>query len=125
VLDGLPFTMARSIATATHPAAPANPGGPVAVIDWGDSAMTLTIVVDGQPFFTRILRDCELRSLTTTLMRSLNLEAPQCRQLIEFYGFGHAVGGHEAGDMSAVLSDLAVPYRPVETPATTTAGPTV
>lgn len=103
ILDGLPFAMARAVTGSAH-------GDPVAVIDWGDSAMTLTVVIDGRPHFTRILRDCELRSLTTAVMRSLQLEAEQCRQLLEAYGFGRTPGGSDENDMSAVLAEIAAPY---------------
>lgn len=103
VLDGLPFAMARAVAGTVH-------GGPVAVIDWGDSAMTLTVVVEGRPCFTRVLRDCELRLLTAAVMKSLNLESDQCRQLMEAYGFGKSAGGVEASDMSAVLAEISAPY---------------
>ncbi len=103
VLDGLPFAMARaaSSTTATEP---------VAVIDWGDSAMTLTVVVDGQPFYTRMLRDCELLSLKTAMMRPLNLEAEQCGQLLAAYGFCRSESHSTTNDMSAVLSELSAPY---------------
>lgn len=113
VLDGLPFAMARAATALAHAGTGhggAVPGGPIAVIDWGDSALTLTVVVAGRPCFTRVLRDCELRSLTTAMMRSLQLESEQCRQLLEAYGFGRSAGGLEANDMSAVLSEIAAPY---------------
>ena len=108
ILDGLPFAMAR--AAAASALGGAVPGGPVAVIDWGESAMTLTVVVEGRPCFTRVLRDCELKSLTTAVRRTLNLEADQCRQVMEAYGFGRAAGGVEASDMSSLLAEIAAPY---------------
>lgn len=103
VLDGLPFAMARAASTASVPE-------PVAVIDWGDSTMTLTVVVDGQPFYTRLLRDCELRSLATAMMRPLDLEAEQCRQLLTAYGFCRTESSTEANDMSTVLAEISAPY---------------
>ncbi len=103
VLDGLPFAMARAVNGSAV-------AEPVAVIDWGDSAMTLAVVVDGRPFYTRILRDCELRSLTTAMMRPLDLEAEQCRQLLAAYGFCRTESCAEANDMSAVLAELSAPY---------------
>ncbi len=103
VLDGMPFAMARAVAGTVH-------GGPVAVIDWGDSAMTLTVVVEGRPCFTRVLRECELRLLTAAVMKSLNLEADQCRQLLQAHGFGRSAGGTEAPDMSGILAEISAPY---------------
>lgn len=108
VLDGLPFAMARAVAATSNGGA--MPGGAVAVIDWGETAMTLTVVVDGLPCFTRVLRDCELKTLTTAVMRTLNLETDQCRQVLEAYGFGRAASGGEASDMSSLLAEIAVPY---------------
>jgi len=84
-------------------------GEPVAVIDWGESAMTLTVVVEGRPCFTRLLRDCELKTLTTAVRRTLNLEADQCRQVMKVYGFGRSAGGVEASDMSSLLAEIAAP----------------
>lgn len=102
IIDGLPFALARAVSgTADEP---------VAVIDWGDSAMTLTIVIDGRPYFTRLLRDCELRALTGALMRPLDLEPEQCQQLLAAYGFCQTAIGAEPNDMTAVLGELSAPY---------------
>ncbi len=103
VLDGLPFAMARAVTGAGIE-------GTVAVIDWGYSTMTLTVVVDNRPYFTRVFRDCELRSLTSVVMRSLQLEAPQCQQLMTAYGFGQSTRDFEATEMSAMLAEIAAPY---------------
>jgi Tfp pilus assembly PilM family ATPase len=103
VLDGLPFAMARAVTGTSNV-------GPVAVIDWGESAMTLTVVNEGRPHFTRILRDCELRSLTSAMMRSLQLESEQCRQVLEGYGFGQSPGGPDTSEMSAMVAEISAPY---------------
>ncbi len=103
ILDGLPFAMARataSLATAE----------PVAVIDWGHSAMTFTVVVNGRPGFTRILRDCELRVLTTAMMRPLELDADQCRQLLEAYGLCQSASSTDVNSMTSVLAEISAPY---------------
>ncbi|HET6424056.1 MAG TPA: hypothetical protein VFG20_10260 [Planctomycetaceae bacterium] len=102
ILDGPPFALARAIGRSAIE--------PVAVIDWGDSAMTLTIVVDGRPYYTRILRDCELRALTAAMMRPLDLEAEQCQQLLVAYGFCEIDTGVEPSDMRSVLGELSEPY---------------
>jgi Tfp pilus assembly PilM family ATPase len=102
VLDGLPFVMARAVGGSTTE--------PVAVIDWGDSTMTLTVVVDGLPYFTRILRGCELHALTTAMQRPLDLEIAQCQQLLTAYGFCQTENGTADGDMASVLADISAPY---------------
>jgi type IV pilus assembly protein PilM len=102
IVDGLPFALARAVNGSADE--------PVAVIDWGDCAMTLTIVIDGRPYFTRLLRDCELRALTGALMRPLDLEPAQCQQLLAAYGFCRSDVGSEPSDMTAVLGELSAPY---------------
>lgn len=103
VLDGVPFAMARAAGTSAAPE-------PVAVIDWGDSTMTLTVVVDGRPFYTRILRDCELNCLASAMMRPLDLETDQCRQLLTAYGFCRSENNTSDSDMSTVLAEISAPY---------------
>lgn len=103
VIDGMPQVLARATTAFTST-------DPVAVIDWGYSTMTLTVVVNGRPYFTRVLPDCELQSLYTALMRPLNLDLEQSQQLLEAYGFSLAESGVEPSNMSAALAELSAPY---------------
>ncbi len=103
VIDGMPQAVARAATTFTS-------ADPVAVIDWGYSAMTLTVVVNGRPYFTRVLPDCELQSLSTAMMRPLNLDLDQSQQLLETYGFSLTESGAEPDNMTAALAEISAPY---------------
>jgi len=101
LIDAIPIAMARSC----HENSSA-----VALLDWGFTSVTLTIAIDGQPYFTRILRDCGLKHLLSSIENSLQVNSEQARHLLEIYGFVVSANDPEESDLKALLAELTAPY---------------
>ena len=104
ILDGPPFALSRAVCNHYSRSLP------VAILDWGFSAVTLTVAVDGYPRFTRLLRQCGLKSLIAGLMQSLGVDSDQARHLLHTYGFCAPGTNQSENNLAAVLADLARPY---------------
>ncbi len=83
VLDGGPFALARAVELMSHHAAI---GHPQAVLDWGHRVAHLAIIVDGQPVFSRVLKDCEVGPLVEAVARGLGLTQRDGCELLTTYG---------------------------------------
>ncbi len=83
VLDGGPFALARSIELMGHEVAA---GQPVAVLDWGHRGAHLALIVNGQPVFSRLLKDCGVGALVVAVRRELGLSMEEAHQLLSTCG---------------------------------------
>ncbi len=83
VLDGGPFALARSIELIRGQVAT---GHPVAVLDWGHRAAHFALLVNGQPVFSRLLKDCGVGALVAAVGRELGLSVEDCHQLLATCG---------------------------------------
>ncbi|MCA9110810.1 MAG: pilus assembly protein PilM [Planctomycetaceae bacterium] len=78
VLDGHPHVLSRLTSLDRL----GNPGGPIAVIDWGYESSLFVIARHGVPVYTRPLRDCGFRNVSEALCESLNLDAREVQYLL-------------------------------------------
>lgn len=77
VLDVLPYCLARATQLAES-----GPVRTVAVIDWGVSDPTFAVIRNGQPYFTRVLKQCGFRGTIETLSEGLGLPPEDARHLL-------------------------------------------
>ncbi len=93
-LDGLPFALSRAVAMSER-----SSSTPIAALDWGGTAVTLTIAVGGRPRFTRSFRGCGLESVLQQMEGRFHTSRSDCWQLLQRFGIrtdrsseiGHAV----------------------------------
>lgn len=83
VLDGGPFTLARSM---TLMADRDVVSAPVAILDWGHHNAHFAIVSEGQPVFSRLLNDCGVGELVNSVQRGSGLSTDDCLQLLATCG---------------------------------------
>lgn len=111
VLDGGPFVLARTLAlvgdVTNSEEIPASIGRPVAVLDWGHRTAHFVIIVDGQPVFSRILKDCGSGTLVAALGRGLNLSTDDCHQLLATCGVPNPYLDHSE---RTELQELAIDF---------------
>lgn len=83
VLDGGPFTLARAVnLMRAHVAV----GQTCAVLDWGHRVAHLAVIVNGQPAFSRILKDCEVGPLVQLVSKGVGLSLVDTHELLSTYG---------------------------------------
>lgn len=90
VLDCLPYALARTVALAGDASRE-----PVAVVDCAADTPILTIVNRGQPFYTRVLRDCGFNRLTSAVGKRLGLDADEVQCLLTQLERSAAGGGQQ------------------------------
>lgn len=105
VVDGTPFTLARAQRMNRTSSSTEHP---VAILDWGFSAATFTVVSRNQPVFTRPLRDCAFQRLLKVVADGLGLPPEDCREALATYGIPSQ---HSASsglrDLQQVIIDFA------------------
>lgn len=105
-IDGIPLAMARAVnlvANRSHHGALA--------IDWGYSNVTLSVVVNHRPLYTRQLRECGLRHLVDAICGRLGVTEDQAQHLLDTQGVpapeGDATGDREVQmAISEVASEI-------------------
>ncbi|MEC9094146.1 MAG: pilus assembly protein PilM [Planctomycetota bacterium] len=80
LLDGVPFANARAFSLFE------DSSDPVALLDWGYSRATLSVIHDGQPKFVRILRKSGFRFVVDQIRQGFGLDALQSQEVIRQYG---------------------------------------
>lgn len=78
LLDGLPMALARATSVA-YTDIPANQT--VATLDLGLTRATFSVIQNGQPVFTRILRECGFHQVIKTIRNELGLSKGQAHVL--------------------------------------------
>ena len=84
VLDGMHFAIARAVQLAAP-----NEDAPMAAIDWGSSTGTFILVRNGQPIFTRLLRDCSFSRLVGLGQRQLKTSRESFESMLQQHGCRH------------------------------------
>lgn len=103
VLDGGPFPLARSADLVDDEVLD---GHPVAMLDWGHRAVQFAIVVNGQPAFSRMLKDCGAGLLSAAVTKSLDLTTEECHQLLGGCGLPHPnTELHPPSEIQELVSD--------------------
>jgi Tfp pilus assembly PilM family ATPase len=85
VLDGGPFALARAIQLANTSSSKATVG----VMDWGGDILNFTIMVNGEPAFTRVIHDCGMRKFVDAIRAGLDLPAEECHEILATHGIPH------------------------------------
>lgn len=78
LMPGLPFVLAAAVSSDARMSAHT----PIGVLDWGYHSALLTVVAQGRPAFTRMLRDCGFHHVINTVANGLNLEPRDVARLI-------------------------------------------
>ncbi len=103
VLDGLPLALARAVALVS----PQETEGPVAVLDWGHSNATFSVLCRRRPVFTRYLRDCGFAALPSAVCEALGLSPADAEQLLSTYGLPREErSGDESWEIREILGDI-------------------
>lgn len=82
VIDVLPFALARAIDFVERSPVP----GSVLALDWGAGQPLLVLIENGQPVFTRVLRDCALGKALDRIQSQLGIDEIECAQLLATCG---------------------------------------
>lgn len=105
VLDGGQFTLARA-ARLIHGDAPGQQ--PTAVLDWGHQSAHFVVIADGEPVFSRILKDCGMGGLVAAVSKGLDLSRVDCQELLSTCGFPDpARGAKGPTELQELARDLA------------------
>ncbi len=100
-IDGLPQSLARAV-NLGHP----NPlDCSIAALDWGFSQATFCIVKDGRPVYARVLKDCGLQRIVTSLASGLGIHCENVFGLLEKHGL-RGLLSHENDEIDEVVADL-------------------
>lgn len=103
-LDGTPFTLARALSLA---AGDEPPSDAVAMLDWGHAGAMLAVIVDGQPIFSRTLRDCGCVRLSQAAAAALSLSDAEAWHLLSTCGVPSEAGRGSTGqDLQEFMADL-------------------
>lgn len=88
-LDGVPFAMARAVNLVDE-----DQTQPVAMLDWGHGSPLLTISVDGEPRFTRVLRSCGFADVEQAAQKALGTGWLQTAKLLSACGISMNRAAH-------------------------------
>ncbi len=88
-LDGIPFAMARAVSFVDEAR-----NEPVAALDWGHGSPLLTVSVNGEPRFTRVLRGCGFTSVEQAAQKALGTDWLQTARLLTACGLSHDQTAH-------------------------------
>jgi len=109
VIDGLPHSLARAVQMGS----PQQGSAPVAALDWGYGQVTFCVIHQGQPAYTRVLKECRLKSVLDVLVESLGVTHDEAHQLLQQYGV-LSKGMTPDNDCQRVISDLiALPLKQI------------
>ncbi len=103
VIDGLPLALARAVEMVGG----ADGAKPVAVVDWGSSSATFSVICSGRPVFTRHLRDCGFAAMPAAVSESLGLSIEDAQQLLATHGVPDPANRSDPlRDVQEVLADV-------------------
>lgn len=88
-LDGIPFAMARAVSFVDEAR-----NEPVAALDWGHGSPLLTVSVNGEPRFTRVLRGCGFANVEQATQQALGTDWLQTARLLTACGLSHDKTAH-------------------------------
>ena len=101
-LDGLPFAMARAVGLVDYDMELET----VAALDWGHSRPLLTILRNGVPAFTRVLRMCGTVHIEQAVQNALGTTPEESARLLSL---SPVAGSDIAGRLPELLSQIAGP----------------
>jgi Tfp pilus assembly PilM family ATPase len=95
-IDGVPLAMARAVTLAGG----ATGGRRALAVDWGYSSVTLSIVGDERPLYSRRIHDCSFGRVLDAIMRVFDVTLDEAQHLADRHGLWAA-----AADSSADSAD--------------------
>jgi type IV pilus assembly protein PilM len=104
-LDGLPFALTRAVKLIDNNAS----DGVTGVIDWGHSQPLLTIIRDGEPAFTRVLRNCGVATIEEAIINELGATPVECAHLLSQCGIASNTSTGEVSPLAMLLARLVTP----------------
>lgn len=105
VLDGMPLAIGRAVEMVRL-----NSNSPIAVIDWGFTRATFSLVLHGQPVFVRVLRGSGFQELFKAITSQLKLNTSQAQQLIREQGLS-AQGTRASRSQQMIKAILQAPLK--------------
>lgn len=101
-LDALPFAMARAVSLVDHDMELET----VAALDWGHSRPLLTILRNGVPAFTRVLRTCGTVHIEQAVQEAMGATPEESARLLSLIP---VAGSNSEGRLPELLSRVAGP----------------
>jgi Tfp pilus assembly PilM family ATPase len=98
LLTPLPYALARAVEMVD----PDSRQVAVAALDWGCTTPSITVVKNGRPVFTRLLRDCGVSRVTDALALQLGLAPSEVWRVVASLGFHHV---QRSADANGALVD--------------------
>jgi type IV pilus assembly protein PilM len=88
-IDGVPLAMARAVSLAGGPGS----GRRALAVDWGYSNVTLCVVGDGRPLYTRRIHGCGFRKLLEVVRSVFGVSLDEAQYLMDAHGVADAESG--------------------------------
>lgn len=102
ILDGLPFVLGRAIELA-DPSAPAAR----AALDWGFSGAAVCFYLEGNPIYSRQLKDCGVGRMSAAMAKSLGVSLVEAEEVLHEHGLPHGrPGAGENYDLQQLASQV-------------------
>jgi type IV pilus assembly protein PilM len=108
-IDGVPLAMARAVTMAGG----ATGGRRALAIDWGYSSVTLCIVGDERPLYSRRIHDCSFGCVLDAIVRAFNVSLDEAQHLVESQGMP-SPETEPSGDAATQRIIAEVAARPLE-----------
>lgn len=104
-VDGVPLAMARSVGLAGG----ASGGRRALAVDWGYSNVTLCVVGDDRPLYSRRVHDCAFGRVLESIMTTLHVSLDEAQHLVDTQGL--AAGGNETALQRAIMNVVSEPIE--------------
>jgi type IV pilus assembly protein PilM len=108
-VDGAPLAMARAVGLAGG----ASAGRRALAVDWGYSSVTLSIVGDDRPLYSRRVHDCAFGRVLEALMNAFDVTLDEAQHLVDSQGLPHdeSKSNEDAATQQAIAEAAAEPLE--------------
>jgi type IV pilus assembly protein PilM len=108
-IDGVPLAMARAVSLVGG----ASGGRRVLAVDWGYSSVTLCVVGDERPLYSRRIHDCAFGRVLDAIMRTFNVTLDEAQHLADRQGLATTADESDAdATMCRAITEAAA--QPIE-----------
>jgi Tfp pilus assembly PilM family ATPase len=108
-IDGVPLAMARAVALVGA----ATGGRRVLAVDWGYSSVTLCVVGDERPLYSRRIHDCAFGRVLDAIMQVFEVTLDEAQHLADSQGL-LAAESESPGDLATQRAITDVAAQPIE-----------
>lgn len=105
-LDGGPFILTRAAILAGHAG---DRSRPVGILDWGRGDSMFVVMLDGQPVFTRVLKNCSAAQLVDAVGRELKLGPEESCRILSTYGVSDRAAPVDDSSIQEHVTELTAP----------------